>query len=130
MRVIIAGSRCWVMYADIRRAVYRALRSWGCEGPLEVTNWITEVLSGTAPGADRHGERWAKEKGIPLRLFPADWEKHGKRAGFIRNHEMAKNADALVAIWDGKSRGTANMIAEAEKAGLKVYVFRIDRLNP
>lgn len=74
-------------------------------------------------GADGHGERWAKEKGYPVTPFPADWNK-GKIAGPIRNEQMAKYADALVCFWDGKSRGTYNMIKVATKEGLKVKVVR------
>ena len=54
--------------------------------------------------------------------FPADWDKYGKAAGFIRNEQMAQNADALVVFWDGKSRGTKNMIELAAKYKLKVRI--------
>jgi hypothetical protein len=57
-------------------------------------------------------------------VFPADWKTHGKAAGPIRNRQMAKNAEALIALWDGNSRGTKNMIETATKLGLKVYVKR------
>lgn len=72
------------------------------------------------------GELWAKKHGIPVAPFPADWNKFGKRAGAIRNADMAMYADALVAVWDGKSRGTRDMIKKAEALGLKFYVKRID----
>lgn len=88
---------------------------------------ITGVISGCANGADKLGERWAKEKKIPVKRFPADWETHGKSAGQIRNREMAACAEALVALWDGKSRGTEHMIAEAQKRGLSVHVHRTDQ---
>lgn len=83
---------------------------------------ITEVVSGTCKGVDQLGEEWAERKGIPVKKFPADWSKHGRRAGPLRNREMAKYADALIAIWDGKSRGTRSMIDEALREGLEVYV--------
>ena len=76
-------------------------------------------------GVDSMGEEWAKSKSIPVRRFPADWDGLGKAAGFIRNAEMADYADALIAVWDGKSRGTANMIEVAKKKGLKVHVKEI-----
>lgn len=57
-----------------------------------------------------------------LKIFPADWDKYGRRAGPIRNREMAEYADALLAYWDGKSRGTKNMIEEARARGLKVSI--------
>ena len=74
-------------------------------------------------GADGLGERWAKEKGITVHAFPADWNTHGKYAGPIRNKVMAMEAEALIAFWDGKSKGTKNMIDTARKQGLEVYVI-------
>ena len=88
---------------------------------------ITEkivVVCGKAKGADTLGEQYAKERGYVVAYYPADWEKYGKRAGFIRNEQMAKNADALVAFWDGKSRGTKSMIELAQRYGLKIRIKR------
>lgn len=86
---------------------------------------IATVVSGGAKGVDALGERYSEEKGLNLKIFRADWETHGRAAGPIRNRKMAENADALIAIWDGKSRGTKNMIETAEKKNLLVYVKRI-----
>ena len=83
---------------------------------------ITEVVSGGASGVDALGERYAKENGIPLRIFPADWAKHGNAAGPIRNKEMANYADALIALWDGLSRGTGSMVGYARLKNLKYYI--------
>ncbi len=82
------------------------------------------VVCGKARGADLFGEQYAKERGYAVAYFPADWDKHGKAAGFIRNEQMAQNADALVAFWDGRSRGTRNMIELARRYNLKVRVKR------
>lgn len=87
---------------------------------------ITEIVSGGAKGADRLGEIWAKAKGIPLKIFYADWTKYGRRAGPIRNAEMGDYADALIVFWDGKSRGTKNMIDYAKKKNLTITVYRYD----
>lgn len=87
---------------------------------------ITEVVSGGAMGVDALGERWADENEIPIRRFPAYWKEYGKMAGPMRNKEMAKYAEALIAVWDGKSRGTSNMIDEGRKERLKIYIHRID----
>jgi hypothetical protein len=57
-------------------------------------------------------------------LFSADWDKLGKRAGVLRNEDMAKKADALVLIWDGESRGSANMLETARRYHLKIYEQR------
>lgn len=80
---------------------------------------ITEVVSGGAKGVDSLGEVWAHSMGVPVKVFPADWDKHGKKAGFVRNAEMAEYADALIAVWDGQSRGTYDMIRKAEAFDLE-----------
>lgn len=82
------------------------------------------IISGHASGADALGERYAQERGFQLETFPADWKAHGRAAGPIRNAQMAAVADALIAFWDGKSRGIKNMIDTATKRGLKVAVVR------
>ena len=68
----------------------------------------------------REGARKTRERAE----FPADWERHGKAAGYIRNREMAQNADALVAFWDGESRGTKSMIDLAKEYDLAVRVLK------
>lgn len=83
---------------------------------------VTEVLCGCAKGADTLGERWALERGIKVTRFKPDWEKFGKGAGFLRNQEMADEANAVVAFWDGESRGTKHMIEYSKKIGKQVRV--------
>jgi len=83
---------------------------------------ITEVVSGGASGVDALGERYAHENGIPLKVFPADWAKHGNAAGPLRNKEMAIYADALIALWDGQSKGTRSMVGYANMRKLKLYI--------
>ncbi len=81
-------------------------------------------------GADWLGEQYAKVAGYEVSKFPADWDRLGKRAGYVRNAEMAKFAAAdknygvLAAFWDGKSRGTKHMIDLAEKYGLEIHIVR------
>ena len=95
---------------------------------LVIPPWIkvTEVVCGKAPGADTLGERWAIANNIPVKEFPADWDKHKRAAGPIRNSEMAEYADALVAFWDGKSTGTKDMIDKMRKKNKWNCVIRID----
>lgn len=81
-------------------------------------------MSGTANGADQLSERWAKEFGYLIKYFPANWEKYGKLAGYKRNKQMAEYADALIAFWDGKSKGTKHMIDLAKEQNLQVRVVR------
>lgn len=114
MKVIIAGGREIDDYELVLKAVLNA----GFD--------ITAVVSGGARGVDLLGERFAEEAGLKLFKFPADWDKHGRAAGPIRNQVMGDFADALIAIWDGQSRGTKHMIDYATKKGLKVYVERTD----
>jgi len=85
---------------------------------------VTELVSGTARGVDTLGERWAREQGVPVTRMPADWEEHGKAAGPKRNAQMAAYGDALVAVWDGESRGTQSMLREAYTQGLEMYLVR------
>jgi hypothetical protein len=83
-----------------------------------------EVVSGCQRGADTLGEDYAKERGYPIKPFPPYWNKYGKKAGAIRNGQMAKYADALIAFWDGESTGTGNMIKQAKENNLKIRVFK------
>jgi len=86
------------------------------------THMDIEIVSGKANGADSLGEEYAKLRKYKIAEFPADWDKFGKGAGFKRNTEMAEYADALIAFWDGNSRGTMHMINIAKKKGLQVKV--------
>ena len=98
--------------------VERALRDCGW--------WPTTVLSGTAQGVDRLGEQWAASYGIPVERYPADWNgPDRKRAGHVRNGVMASMSEALVAIWDGSSPGTRDMIEAARARGRRVHVHLV-----
>lgn len=115
MKIIIAGSR-GVTERDVRQAIECC--SWA--------NFATAVVSGTAKGADTFGENWARSEGIEIHPCPANWEQYGRKAGPLRNLEMAAYADGLIAVWDGHSRGTQSMIDAAEQHGLRMFVFRTD----
>lgn len=82
------------------------------------------IVCGKARGADTFGERYGKKNGYEVREFPALWDIEGKSAGYRRNVRMAENADALVAFWDGESRGTGHMIDIATKKKIKVRIVR------
>lgn len=113
MRTIIAGSRNVTDYDILLQAIENC--------PFH----ISVVLSGTARGVDRMGERFALQQKIPLEKYPADWNKWGKSAGYKRNELMAEKAEALLALWDGESRGTKHMIDIAKKKGLKIYIYQV-----
>ena len=87
------------------------------------------IVSGHARGADSLGERFANEFRLPFELHPAKWRLLGKAAGMVRNAEMAKCSDALIAFWDGESRGTRHMISFARKRGLEVSVINTTLKN-
>lgn len=117
MKVIIAGHRDYEDYDELLKAVESC--------PFE----ITEVVSGHARGVDQMGERWSREvlKAEP-KVFPADWNRFGNGAGPIRNAEMARYGEALIALWNGRQRGgTWNMIKQARLRRLPEYVHRVDR---
>ena len=111
MKLIIAGGRDYIFDAadkDLLTEMFEGV--------------VYEVVSGAARGADTEGELWALEHNIPITKFPADWNKLGKAAGFIRNTQMAEYADAVVLFPGGK--GTDHMFKEASKRELVVYDWR------
>ena len=112
MKTIIAGSR------DISRNEFLDAMIGGPD-----MGFITEVVSGTARGVDTYGEEFAECNDIPIKRFPANWAKFGRSAGFRRNRQMAEYAEALVAVWDGESKGTKNMINQARNLGLQVIIL-------
>jgi hypothetical protein len=116
MKVIIAGGR---NFND-----YEKLCSY-CDYLLQNKDDI-EIVSGTAKGADKLGERYANERGYPIKRFPADWGTFGNRAGYLRNEEMAEYGDALIAFWDGESKGTQHMIRIASKKSLEIRIYRYE----
>ena len=124
-RVIIAGSREMADYEAAKKAISEAFSEIGGGAPVR-------VVSGHCRGADILGERYAREHGLELAVFPAEWNRYGRRAGFIRNTRMAEFATeegsegTLIAFWDGQSRGTKMMIGIAEKKGLSIHVFDLN----
>lgn len=118
MRLCVAGSRDITDYERVGRAIERS----GWE--------VTEVIEGDYAGVDRLAKRWAVEHGVPYRDFPADWTRFGTAAGPIRNGEMAEDLalalpDAgLVLVWDGTSRGSADMRRQARLRGIPVFEDR------
>ena len=118
MRVIVAGSRSITDPHYVRKAI----RLSGFE--------VSLVVCGEANGVDKLGADWARQCSVSVASYPADWKTHGYAAGFKRNRQMADNADALIAIWDGRSRGTEDMIQVAKAKGLRVFVYVPGSLRP
>ena len=120
MNLIIAGCRD---FTD-RDFIYEGMDSF-------ITDHGTPrlIIEGGATGVDRIAGHYANDNNIPLMVFRADWTKYGRAAGPIRNEEMAKHGTHLLAFWDGKSRGTKNMIETAKRHGLTVAVISIMHLT-
>lgn len=114
IRLAIVGGRDFQDYDYMKR----------CLSALQEDYTVLEVVSGGARGADSLGERWADEQGIRKKIFPADWNRYGKSAGFRRNRDIVANADLVAAFWDGRSRGTANTIELARMAMKTVKTFK------
>lgn len=115
-KLIVAGSRTFSDYDRMAADLDRLLIN---KKPYVI------ICTGACPrGADALAARYARERGLELREFPANWDRWRKNAGPIRNRQLADYGDALVAYWDGRSRGTASMIHEATIASLRVVVRR------
>lgn len=84
---------------------------------------IELIISGGAHGADSLGARWADENGVEKLIFLPDWDRHVKRAGFLRNKDIINAADGVLAFWDGISKGTKSSIDLANKKGIPVKVI-------
>ena len=120
-RVIIAGSREFNDYEFLKEKCLFFLSS-----KLKDPKYKVIIVSGNARGADSLGERFAKEQNLPLELFPANWDKYGKSAGYRRNKDMALVSNALIAfkLETAENKGTNNMIEIAQKEHLKVRVIK------
>ncbi len=114
-RVIVAGSRTFQNYPLL------------CNELDKIREQIDEIVCGEARGADTLGRTYAYDNDIKIKSFPADWERYGKAAGFMRNNEMAQYADEAIIFWDGKSIGSKDMIDKMEKLGKEVRVIYYDQ---
>ena len=117
IRIIIAGGRKFNDYEMLKRTMLKFIRK--LHDHIDFNK--IEIISGNANGTDKLGEKFAREYNYNLSVMPAQWDLHGKSAGYVRNNEMlvyAKEADysVLVAFWDGKSKGTKDMIDTSRKS--------------
>lgn len=114
MKIIVAGSRTFNNYELLKSSLDKIIGE-----EKDIT-----IVSGTARGADTLGEQYAKEKGFMIDRYPAEWDKYGKSAGYIRNKTMAQNADACVLFWDGLSKGTKHMHDLSLEHELKTFLIK------
>lgn len=113
MKVLVCGSRSITDFATVVTVLHQA--------PFD----YTEIIHGGAIGVDRLAEQIAKTSQIPTKVYLPDWNTHGKSAGIKRNIEMVEACDAVIAIWDGKSKGTKFTIDYAKKKGKEVFIKQI-----
>ena len=129
MRIIIAGGRDFNNFNLLESETIKILKQLKSEGCYNTKLDIT-IVSGTASGADRLGERFAYKYDLKIQRFPANWELHGKNAGYKRNQQMStfvkEDDGVLIACWNGKSKGTKHMIDIATNDGLKVFVVNYE----
>lgn len=111
MRVIVAGGRDFNDYKFLNDILN------------EKKDVIDEIVCGEARGADKLGKTWGIRNGIPVKSFFAEWDKYKRSAGPIRNRQMGEYGDYLIAFWDGKSKGTKNMIETMKKLGKHGEVY-------
>ena len=119
-RLVVCGCRDFSDYKLLSKEIDSFLKNI-------VNNRSVTIVSGGANGADKLGERYAHEHGLKVDLHPALWEQFGKAAGVRRNQEMANISDAVIAFWDGESRGTKNMIDRAREASIPCKVVQYQR---
>lgn len=121
MRVLIAGSRTITQEARLHAVLDR----------LHAETPFTEVIAGGARGADRLAARWARKRNLPLMEVHADWERHGRSAGYRRNTEMLERGPQLVVAFVDRpwreSKGTAHTIRGAIDRQIPTRVFRLAR---
>lgn len=117
MELLIAGSRNYNNYTEFKLRVDKLLSKTNKD---EV-----RIIEGGARGADRLARRYAQEHGLRYVTVEADWDKHGKAAGMIRNEKMAEMATHAILFWDGESRGTKNMKELCELHEIKFIVIKV-----
>lgn len=122
-KILVAGGRNFEDYELLKKTLDEIVGEFS----------DVELVSGHARGADTLAEKYAEERDVPIKVFPANWKADWKRAGFIRNTQMieyigTENA-LVVAFWDGESHGTKDTITKAQDRGIEVRVIRWEASN-
>jgi len=110
-KVAVVGSRTFTDYECMRKTLDVHVKPGD------------EIVSGGAKGADKLAEKYAKDQNLNTIIYYPQWDKYGKKAGFLRNRKIIDDADVVVAFWDGKSRGTASSIDLARRANKELYII-------
>lgn len=114
MKLAVVGSRTFNNYELLKTKL----------DSIHMNNKIDMIISGGAKGADSMAEKWSKENNIPTNIFIPEWNKYGRRAGYIRNVDIVRNADEVIAFWDGLSKGTKHSINLATDNGKTLHVVK------
>ena len=121
VKIIIAGSRSFNNYNYLYQRIKWVLQT------EKIYLHDVEVVCGMARGADKLGEEFAIDHFLQVKYFPADWDKYGKQAGYIRNKQMAEYCDYCICFYDGLSKGTRMMINLAIQYNKPTYVFNYNK---
>lgn len=122
-KLIVAGGRDYDDAEQLSNVLFAM-------ADVEFAEYQVSIVSGMARGADRLGYEFAYANEVTLYAFPADWDKYGKRAGYIRNQRMGDFADGLLAFWDGRSKGTGHMINYMQHLKKPVHIVRYQPEEP
>ena len=114
LKIAIVGSRSFDDYECLCQVIAKH---------LSPSDKIDCVISGGAKGADSLSERYAREHGYPIKIYPAEWELHGPAAGYMRNIDIIKACDICFAIWDGGSKGTFDAMRLCEELGKPYHIY-------
>jgi hypothetical protein len=116
MKLAVVGSRDIVDEELIFNSINSVIKDVGGD---------VTIISGGARGVDSIAVKWAKDNNVPFIEFRADWNKFGKAAGMIRNKDIIRECDTVLAIWDGKSKGTENSIKLGYSLNKNVVVINV-----
>ena len=114
LKIAIVGSRSFNDYECLCQVIAKH---------LSPSDKIDCVISGGAKGADSLSERYAREHGYPIKIYPAEWKLHGPAAGYIRNVDVINACDICFAFWDGGSKGTFDAMRLCEELGKPYHIY-------
>ncbi len=117
-RLVVAGCRNYTDYQRTSSEIKKYIEKLD-------TDYSIIIVSGCSKGADALGEKFAENHKLQLEKYPAEWDKYGRSAGPRRNSQMAKIADGIIVFWDGRSKGTKNMIENAKKENKPCTIINI-----
>lgn len=125
MKLAVVGSRTYTDYKDFRTKLL-SMVSYYFDSRKKRVAFSVDIITGGAKGADSLAELWAKGNQVSCKVIKPDYNKYGRGAPFVRNTEIAKECDEMVAFWDGHSKGTEDVLKKAVQFGKRVTIFGIN----